>query len=452
MLSFIDLNGLNHFYEKIKLLFANIIHTHTVSDITDYTVDSSLSSTSENPVQNKVVNSALNEKVPTSRTVNGKSLNSNITLSASDVGADASGSANTAESNAKSYTNQQVSNYLPLSGGTITGNLSGTTISTTGAINCGAGFNVNKKADGTIGSSSLEIFHKSSPYIDFHYGGTTSDYTSRVIESSNGTLAINGVKCTSGGILEVPNTASFNGGIHLPNAIAINGKDANGNNVEMMRVGGDTNEAIVILGDSLYVNGEGRTNLCGGTQIALLTSQERVYLENSTDPTYTGHFRPNNDNKCTLGTSARRFHTVYAGKSAIQTSDAREKENIIPIGTSPIMTLALDEPTEQIDLHSELFDRLQPMQYNFINDNRMHFGLVAQQVVSAMEELGMQENDLDLVHHDYWTDEETGEQKDRYGIAYNNLITLLIHEVQKLKAESTSLKEEIDLLKEKINY
>ena len=61
--------------------------------------DSSLSSSSTNPVQNKVVNSALSGKVPTTRTVNGKALSANISLSASDVGADASGTANTAVSN-----------------------------------------------------------------------------------------------------------------------------------------------------------------------------------------------------------------------------------------------------------------------------------------------------------------------------------------------------------------
>lgn len=58
------------------------------------TVDSSLSSTSTNPVQNKVINtkftsvqSDIDSKVPNTRTVNGKALSANITLSASDVGA-----------------------------------------------------------------------------------------------------------------------------------------------------------------------------------------------------------------------------------------------------------------------------------------------------------------------------------------------------------------------------
>lgn len=51
------------------------------------TVDSALSTTSTNPVQNKVVKAELDSKVPSTRTVNGKALSSNITLGAGDVGA-----------------------------------------------------------------------------------------------------------------------------------------------------------------------------------------------------------------------------------------------------------------------------------------------------------------------------------------------------------------------------
>lgn len=54
------------------------------------------------------VQSKLDAKVPTSRTVNGKALSTNITLTASDVGADASGAANTALTNAKKYTDDQL--------------------------------------------------------------------------------------------------------------------------------------------------------------------------------------------------------------------------------------------------------------------------------------------------------------------------------------------------------
>ena len=51
------------------------------------TVDSALSSSSTNPVQNRVIYTALEGKVPTTRTVNGKALSSDITLDSSDIGA-----------------------------------------------------------------------------------------------------------------------------------------------------------------------------------------------------------------------------------------------------------------------------------------------------------------------------------------------------------------------------
>lgn len=73
--------------EKEKLAGIETGATKTV-------IDTALSSTSTNPVQNKAVytkftsvQSDIDSKVPSSRTINGKALTSNITLSASDVGA-----------------------------------------------------------------------------------------------------------------------------------------------------------------------------------------------------------------------------------------------------------------------------------------------------------------------------------------------------------------------------
>lgn len=66
--------------EKTKLAGIEAGATKTV-------IDTALNSTSENPVQNKVINSALAGKVPTSRTINGKALSTNITLTADDVDA-----------------------------------------------------------------------------------------------------------------------------------------------------------------------------------------------------------------------------------------------------------------------------------------------------------------------------------------------------------------------------
>ena len=55
-----SLNTLREFLENLKTIFASITHKHTMSDLTDYTVDAELSTTSTNPVQNKVVAESIN--------------------------------------------------------------------------------------------------------------------------------------------------------------------------------------------------------------------------------------------------------------------------------------------------------------------------------------------------------------------------------------------------------
>lgn len=48
-------SGLIKLADLIKAKFAKVVHTHTKLDITDLEVDTTLSSTSENPVQNNVL-------------------------------------------------------------------------------------------------------------------------------------------------------------------------------------------------------------------------------------------------------------------------------------------------------------------------------------------------------------------------------------------------------------
>lgn len=56
---FLDLSGVSYFLNKCKALFAPISHGHNLDEITDYVVDTELSSTSSNPVENKVVQNAI---------------------------------------------------------------------------------------------------------------------------------------------------------------------------------------------------------------------------------------------------------------------------------------------------------------------------------------------------------------------------------------------------------
>ena len=73
-----------------------------------------------------------NAAVPGSRTVNGKALSADVTLSAADVGADAAGAASGVQTSLTSHTNNKSNPHgvtaaqvgaLPTSGGTMTGSI-----------------------------------------------------------------------------------------------------------------------------------------------------------------------------------------------------------------------------------------------------------------------------------------------------------------------------------------
>jgi hypothetical protein len=180
----------------------------------------------------------------------------------------------------------------------------------------------------------------------------------------------------------------------------------------------------MLFGYGSYTNNEGSVyydgndvNIRSKNDIRLTTPNETVMLQDGDgSATYNAFFKPVSNGKCTLGASANRWYAVYATNAAIQTSDAREKENIVSLS----------------ETHSALFDKLRPVQYNFIDGNgRTCYGLIAQDVISAMSELGIGEHELDLIHHDLGDDKT----KDTFGLAYSNLIAMLIYEVQKLKRE-----------------
>lgn len=68
MSKFLDTTGVTYLWNKAKAFFATKAHTHKVADISD-------------------LSTSLNDKVPTTRKVNGKALSVDITLSAADVSA-----------------------------------------------------------------------------------------------------------------------------------------------------------------------------------------------------------------------------------------------------------------------------------------------------------------------------------------------------------------------------
>jgi len=117
------------------------------------------------------------------------------------------------------------------------------------------------------------------------------------------------------------------------------------------------------------------------------------------------------DNATDLGSGSFRFDDVFATNGTIQTSDAREKENIASLTPAE---MAVGKRL------SSLFKT-----FTWVDKTRTHSGIIAQDVKAAFEAEGLDAGKYALFIHAEWTDEETGEQRDRMGIRYPELLSFV---------------------------
>lgn len=148
-----------------------------------------------------------------------------------------------------------------------------------------------------------------------------------------------------------------------------------------------------------------------------------------------------------LGSPSGRFIKLYSTQAVDVSSDIRRKTNI----------LTYDEKIESF------YDKLKPISYELINGHsgRKHYGFIAQEVESAMNEVGLDYKDMALLQKapmdaegneidpttivDYSTDERIVDYE--YSLAYTEMISINTHMIQKLRAEITRLKNEISEIK-----
>jgi hypothetical protein len=148
-------------------------------------------------------------------------------------------------------------------------------------------------------------------------------------------------------------------------------------------------------------------------------------------------FGPLTNGNRNLGSSSKRWNTVYATNGTISTSDRRDKEDIhdLDYGINEIMNL-------------------RPVQYRWINQFEMgtKLGLIAQEVKSVLPEV--------VVDKEWVTDEETGQrteqEAERLGIYYSDLIPVLVKGMQEqqslineMKIQIESLTSQVEELKKK---
>ena len=239
----------------------------------------------------------------------------------------------------------------------------------------------------------------------------------------------------------------------MPNNTAYSAYDSSGNRKAV---------AFLDTTGNLHFGAEGENTTdnahTGSTFINASGTDKHVYLQHgggsvwweyySTSDIY-GVFRPGTNKMAALGRSGAMWFKVWAATSSIQTSDEREKSDIMAISDYPV-TYSRDGSG---NIWEKLFNKLIPKTYtlNIESANHLNIGFVAQDVEKSMNELGLTTDDLALIDHSYWTDEETGEEKDSYGLAYEQFIALNTYMIQKQQDKIATLEERIAQLEELVN-
>ncbi len=165
----------------------------------------------------------------------------------------------------------------------------------------------------------------------------------------------------------------------------------------------------------------------------------------------SGRFYPSHSG-CALGSTAtsNRWYRLYAANACNTSSDRRLKDDIVYFDEMPVM----------FDVESEtalerFFKNLKPSTFTMKDDHykRMKFGFIAQDVIQALNEIGMTPYDVDFVSHGRNEDDDISEEA-MYGLCYEEFIALNTHMIQKAykiieehQKEIHSLRKEIDELK-----
>jgi hypothetical protein len=177
---------------------------------------------------------------------------------------------------------------------------------------------------------------------------------------------------------------------------------------------------------SVGVDAGGYTNVIAGAGGVYLVADGASVVQAA-----TGYFRPASDNAANLGVSFQRWATVYAGTGTINTSDERSKQQI----------RNLSDAERAVAVYAK--GLLRAFKFNDAVDKkgdkaRIHFGIIAQDLLTAFEAEGLDAAQYALFCYDEWEDQpevvdENGmvvqpgvPAGNRYGIRYEELLAFII--------------------------
>jgi len=127
---------------------------------------------------------------------------------------------------------------------------------------------------------------------------------------------------------------------------------------------------------------------------------------------------PDSDDGHDLGNSSLKWDDVHATNGTIQTSDLNNKESV-----------------QASQLGLSFVNSLNPISYKLKGKTRTHYGLIAQEVKTLLDSLG-----IDTENFAGYVDPAANDEEGSKGLRYTEFISPMIKAIQELKAEVDALK------------
>lgn len=168
----------------------------------------------------------------------------------------------------------------------------------------------------------------------------------------------------------------------------------------------DTSPQIGLMGDSASTSIFGLN--CSVPSISQLAAWQYIASDNTWRMRINNadafrwaatYMRPVSDNTVTLGAASYRWSTVYAGTGTINTSDAREKQQIRELSEAErAVAIRLKSMIRAFKFNDAVAEK---------GDNaRIHFGVIAQDVKAAFEAEGLVAEDYAILCYDEWAEQK----------------------------------------------
>ena len=201
-------------------------------------------------------------------------------------------------------------------------------------------------------------------------------------------------------------------------------------------IGGDLNTEALRVAAGSYANHIDITGTAAGAspRIAAEGSDTNISLllaPKGTGQVFTQAITPTSDNVYNLGSGSNRWAAVFAGTGTIQTSDEREKQDIQELSQSE------QKVAQAIKGLVRKFRFKDAVQLKG-DKARLHFGVIAQDVIAAFAAEGLDATDYGILCYDEWEEreeivDENGkviqEYKaagNRYGVRYEELLVFAL--------------------------